>query len=158
MEKVKELAKKWYGILEFPGESDERFYSLLEKTDGLYECDIKTRKHIHVWKRSVCHAHTNADRSLWVADQTPYEWAETPCRVIFYDRKTNKELDIFSALPYPNIDFRNSCYHTDPHPTFTDNGKYILSMTTVKNGQVDVAVTPVEPLIEQCRQNGTVVE
>ena len=41
MEKVKELAKKWYGILEFPGESDERFYNLLEKTDGLYECDIK---------------------------------------------------------------------------------------------------------------------
>lgn len=125
---------------------------------GAYECDIKTREHIHVWKRPVCHAHTNFDRSLWVGDQTPYEWAETPCRVIFYDRKTNKELDIFSALPYPNIDFRNSCYHTDPHPTFTDNGKYILSMTTVKNGQVDVAVTPVEPLIEQCRQNGTVVE
>lgn len=125
---------------------------------GAYECDIKTREHIHVWKRPVCHAHTNFDRSLWVGDQTPYEWAETPCRVIFYDRKTNKELDIFSALPYPNINFRNSCYHTDPHPTFTDNGKYILSMTTVKNGQVDVAVTPVEPLIEQCRQNGTVVE
>lgn len=42
MEKVKELAKKWYGVLEFPGESDERFYNLLENTDGLYECDIKT--------------------------------------------------------------------------------------------------------------------
>ena len=42
MKKVKELAEKWYKKLDFPSESDERFYSLLENMEGLYECDIKT--------------------------------------------------------------------------------------------------------------------
>ncbi|MEE1048237.1 MAG: hypothetical protein U0M60_12540, partial [Clostridia bacterium] len=107
-------------------------------------------------KRPVCHAHTNYDRSMWVADQTPYQWKDIPCRVIFYDRETNKELDIFSALPYPNIDFRNvdSCYHTDPHPAFSDNGEWIISTTTVRGGNVDVAITPVKPLLEKCRKEG----
>ena len=41
MKKVKELAKKWYEKLEFPQDSDDRFYTLLESIDGLYECDIK---------------------------------------------------------------------------------------------------------------------
>ena len=123
---------------------------------GAYECDIKTGEHTHVWKRPVCHAHTNYDRSMWVADQTPYQWKDIPCRVIFYDRETNKELDIFSALPYPNIDFRNidSCYHTDPHPAFSKNGEWIISTTTVRGGNVDVAITPVKPLLEKCRKDG----
>ena len=42
MKKVKELAEKWYKKLDFPSESDKRFYSLLESMEGLYECDIKT--------------------------------------------------------------------------------------------------------------------
>ncbi len=123
---------------------------------GAYECDVKTGEHTHVWKRPVCHAHTNYDRSMWVADQTPYQWKDIPCRVIFYDRETNKELDIFSALPYPNIDFRNvdSCYHTDPHPAFSENGEWIISTTTVRGGNVDVAITPVAPLLEKCRKDG----
>lgn len=127
---------------------------------GAYECDLKTKKHTHVWKRPVCHSHTNYDRSMWVADQTPYQWKDTPCRVIFYDRKTNKEIDIFSSLPYPNIDFRNvdSCYHTDPHPAFSENGEWIISTTTVKDGQVDVAITPVEPLVQLCRKKGKEVK
>lgn len=127
---------------------------------GAYECDLKTKKHTHVWKRPVCHSHTNYDRSMWVADQTPYQWKDTPCRVIFYDRKTNKEIDVFSSLPYPNIDFRNvdSCYHTDPHPAFSENGEWIISTTTVKDGQVDVAITPVEPLVQLCREKGKEVK
>ena len=42
MEKIKEIAKKWYEKLNFPQEADERFYKLLDRTEGLYECDIKT--------------------------------------------------------------------------------------------------------------------
>ncbi len=56
---------------------------------GAYECDVKTGEHTHMWKRPVCHSHTNYDRSMWVADQTPYQWKDIPCRVIFYDRETN---------------------------------------------------------------------
>ena len=125
---------------------------------GAFECDVNSREFIHVWKRPVCHAHTNYDRSLWVADQTPYEWENTPCRVIFYDRKTDKEIDVFSALPYPSMPMRNGCYHIDPHPAFSDDGEYIISTVTVNDGNVDVAITPVEPLLELCRKNGRKVQ
>ena len=123
---------------------------------GAFECDIKTGEHTHVWNRPICHMHTNFNRTQWVADYNPYEWDKYPCRVIFYDRESNKEIDIFSAMPYPNIPFRysSSCYHTDPHPAFTDDGKYVISTTTVDGGKVDVAITPVDQLTELCRKYG----
>lgn len=121
---------------------------------GAYECNVSTREHIHVWKRPICHAHTNFNRSLWVGDQTPYEWSERPCRVLFYDRETNKEIDIFSAMPAPKVK-SNGYYHLDPHPAFTDDGEYIISTVTLLDGSADVAITPVEPLLELCRKNGT---
>lgn len=42
MEKVKEIALKWYKKLDFPDEADADFYRLLENAEGLYECDVKT--------------------------------------------------------------------------------------------------------------------
>ncbi len=40
MEKVKELAKKWYKKLQFESEYDEEFYYIVEHTEKLTECDI----------------------------------------------------------------------------------------------------------------------
>ncbi len=128
----------------------------IDYREGAFECDVKTRQPIHVWKRSICHAHTNGDRSMWVGDESPYSWHVKPCRVIFYDRKTNKELDIFSAMPRPHVR-NNSSYHLDPHPAFSDDGEYIISTVTLLDGNADVAITPVEPLVELCRTNGKIV-
>lgn len=123
---------------------------------GAYECDINEREVHHVWKRPMCHTNT-LDRKLWCADETPYAWNERPCRVLFYDRKTNKEIDIFSALPKPSVE-RKGVYHLDPHPAFTLNGDYIISTVTLLDGAADVAITPVRELLTLCRQNGTIVE
>lgn len=123
---------------------------------GAFECDVDTREITHVWKRPTCHAHTTFDRQFWCADQTPYNWAKEPCKVLFYDRKTNKEIDIFSALPNPKTK-RGGIYHLDPHPAFTTDDKYIISTVTLLDGSADVAITPVEPLIELCREKGTPV-
>lgn len=119
---------------------------------GAYECDIQTREITHVWKRPICHCHTNYNRMYWVADQTPYEWKEKPCKLLFYDRETKKEIEIFSAMPMHNDPGRT--FHIDPHPAFTDDGEYIISTTTVRDGKVDVAITPVKPLVELCREKG----
>ncbi len=124
---------------------------------GSYECDVDTRYVNHVWTRSLCHSHASSDRRYWCGDQSPYWWRDTPCKVLFYDRETNKEIDIFSALPYPVAE-RSGCYHLDPHPSFSNDDKYVISTTTVRDGEVDVALTPVEPLLELCRKNGKTPE
>lgn len=125
--------------------------------NGAYECDIETRDVVHVWRRPVCHCHTTSDRKFWVADQTPYAWKERPCQVLFYDRETNKEIEIFSALPNPKVE-RGGCYHLDPHPAFTDDDKYIISTVSLLDGSADVAITPVEPIIDLCREKGRLVD
>ena len=122
---------------------------------GSFECDIDTKAITHVWKRPLCHAHASHDRQLWCADQSPYSWTQTPCRVLFYDRATNREIDIFPAMPIPTIP--RSAYHLDPHPQFAAMDSCIVSTTTVLDGQADVAITPVAPLLELCRTKGTPV-
>lgn len=112
---------------------------------GAYECDVDTREINHVWKRSLCHSHASADRKYWCADESPYRWAAEPCKVLFLNRATGKEAEIFSALPDPAIKPR--WYHIDPHPQFCGGDEMIVSTTTAL-GKVDVAVTPVRQLIE----------
>lgn len=111
---------------------------------GAYEMDVVTREMVHVWKEPLCHSHCNADRSLWVADQSPYAWPKEKCRVIFFNRATEKTIDIFSAMPAPV--YTRSAYHLDPHPQFTKDGKYIICTTTVLGG-IDLAITPVDQLV-----------
>ena len=120
---------------------------------GSYECNLETRKAIHVWQRPICHSHTTYDRKYWCGDQTPYFWKNSPCKILFYDREENKEIDIFSGLKYPIVD-RGGVYHLDPHPSFTKDDKYIISTVTTADGEVTLAITPVEPLKEICKKNG----
>jgi len=120
--------------------------------NGTFECDVETREITHIWKRRLCHCHTSADRSLWVADEDPYDWVSKPCQVLFFDRESGKEIEIFSSLPCPKEGL--DLYHIDPHPSFADGDKYIVSTVTLIDGYTDVAITPVEPLLEICRKNG----
>ena len=119
---------------------------------GTFECDIDTRQICHVWKRPICHSHTSPDRQLWVGDQSPYTWKEKPCQVLFYDRQTNREIPIFSALPEPPV-FRGR-YHVDPHPQFVCGGQYVVCTATEAVPTATVAITPVAPMLEKCRKDG----
>lgn len=132
--------------------SDDGKLCWIDYAKGAYECDIDTKEICHVWKRPICHSHASSDRSMWCGDQSPYAWQTEPCKVLFYDRKTDKEIEIFSALPAPKAE--RKYYHNDPHPQFAAKDRYIVSTTTVYDGAVDIAITPVEPLLEQCRNNG----
>jgi Tol biopolymer transport system component len=114
--------------------------------DGVFECNPDTLEKRHVWKRPLCHAHSNGDRTLFCGDQTPYEWKKRPVEILFYNRNTGEEKHIVTAMPYPPVP--RGDYHLDPHPHFSPDGRYIVYMTTVL-GKVDVAVTPVEPLLKK---------
>ena len=152
------MPKEFYGRTETEGAHDyfssDGYICWSDYYNGAFECNIDTREVNHVWKRPVCHSHCSAKREMFVGDESPYKWLRIPCRTIFYDRKTNKELDIFSALPYPGYD---RFYHIDPHPQFCAGDSMIVSTTTVMDGRVDVAITPVAPLLEKCRNEGAEV-
>ena len=120
----------------------------IDYAKGAYEMDLETREINHVWKHPLCHAHCNADRSLWVADQSPYAWHLGPCRVIFFNRNTGKTVDIYSVVPAPCHD--RAPWHIDPHPQFTIDGNYIVCTTTVR-GTIDISITPVDQLIEMTK-------
>lgn len=119
--------------------------------DAVYEYNVETKELSKVWDNIMCHVHTN-DRKFWVGDASPYKWGLKPCRVIFFDRESGQEVDIFSAMPKPKF-VSGGIYHLDPHPQFSRDGKNIISMTTVRNGEVDISITPVEPLVKLCREN-----
>ena len=80
---------------------------------------------------------------------------KTPCRILFFDRKTNKEVDIFSALPYVDV-LDTRWFHSDPHPQFCAKDSVVVSTVTVF-GAVTVAITSVEELKVKCQENGYVV-
>ena len=120
--------------------------------ENVYEYDLKTKKATAVWNHSICHAHT-LDRKYWVGDDSPYKWDRKLCQTVFFDRASGKEIDIFSGMP-PHKYTAATGYHLDPHPCFSDDGKYIFSMVTYKNRGVDLAITPVEPLIKLCKEKG----
>ena len=121
----------------------------------VYEYNVYTKEKNMVWKREICHAHT-LDRRLWVGDASPYSWYEKPCKIIFFDRDSGKEIDIFSAMPKPKYD--RGAYHLDPHPAFSPDGELIVSTTTVRDGEIDIALTPVEPLLKKCKECGSILE
>ncbi len=120
---------------------------------SVYEYNLQIKQPTLVWSREMCHIHT-LDRKFWTGDASPYRWSEnTPCKIWFFDRESGREIEIFSAMPMRKIK-SGGVYHLDPHPQFSHDGEHIISMTTVKDGEIDLAITPVAPLLELCRENG----
>jgi hypothetical protein len=115
----------------------------VEYDTGVWEFDPATDTTTQVWKRPLCHAHSDPTRRWWIADQSPYTWQETPCTILLLDRATGREHTVVTALPFP-APGRIPAYHIDPHPQFSADGRAITYTTTVLDGQVDVAVAAVE--------------
>jgi hypothetical protein len=116
---------------------------------GVYECDVAApgpRQAVHVWQGPLCHAHCDATRRYYCADESPYKWDRQPCKILFYDRARGKEIAIVSGMPQPPYPRRY--YHIDPHPHFSPRGSYVIYTTTVR-GQVDVALAPVAGILER---------
>jgi hypothetical protein len=114
--------------------------------EGAYECDLVDRKPVRVWPTPLCHAHCDPTRQYWCADESPYKWKDTPCQVRFFDRRRGKQVNIVTALPQPFVN--RSWYHLDPHPQFTPDGSHVVYTTTVR-GRIDVAIAPVQGILER---------
>ncbi|MBQ7176126.1 MAG: hypothetical protein IJS08_01825 [Victivallales bacterium] len=124
--------------------SNDGLVCYVDYMQGVFECNPDTLETTHVWKRPVCHAHCNQDRSIFCADQTPYAWNARPLEILLYDRRNDIEKRIVSAMPKPCRP--RSPYHLDPHPHFSPDGSVVVYMTTVLGG-IDVAVSPISQFL-----------
>ena len=95
----------------------------------------------------VTHAHADSSGQYLVADNIPEDDPDDQ-RIIFFNRKTGKTVNIVSALPdmapWPD-EYRK--YHVHPHPHFCAHDALICYTTTV-TGRPDVAFVKVDTLIE----------
>lgn len=120
--------------------------AFIDYETGVHEVDLSTGSSEHVWKEPLCHAHSDPSHRYYVADQSPYTWADKPCQVLFFDRKTGRRVEIASGLPQPPGGYANlrSRYHVDPHPQFA--GDHVVWTSTV-NDRITVALTPMSELL-----------
>lgn len=84
------------------------------------------------------HAHDSPCGRYIVGDRRGEMYRGTPSSVHLVDRANRREVAIISRNPEHITPGRQ--YHIDPHPRFSECGRFITHTTTVR-GQVDVAVT-----------------
>ncbi|WNR43454.1 hypothetical protein [Paenibacillus roseipurpureus] len=108
---------------------------------GTERIHIASGKVENIWPNGTCHSHADTTQFYVVGDIGTYDW-KNGCRVAFYNRKTNREINLVSDLPYTE----RTRYHTDPHPQFCLGDRWICSTTTVL-GSVTLALTDVNQLI-----------
>jgi len=124
--------------------ADGRHIWYVDYVNGTECVAADTAQRRTVWPGGTCHSHCDASGSLLVGDIGTYQWA-SGCRVSFYNARTGREVNIVTNMPPPP--WPRETYHIDPHPQFCLNDRYIVYTTTVL-GTVDVAVVPVEQLLE----------
>lgn len=112
---------------------------------GTHKVSIISNKNTRIWPGETCHSHSSSDGKFLVADKGPYSWAETGCKVSFFNTSTSREVDIATDLPLPSI--KRHHYHIDPHPQFCYHDSVICYTTTVNN-VITVALALVDDLID----------
>ncbi|MCC5849761.1 MAG: hypothetical protein JJU29_16880 [Verrucomicrobia bacterium] len=119
----------------------------IDYDQGVYEVNLQTGERNHLWKEPVCHAHCSRDRVHWCADESPYFWKEKPCKVLYFNRKTGKRVEIQSAMEAPcgGSSEARSLYHIDPHPQFSPRDTWIVH-TATPDDRPTVALTPVSEM------------
>ena len=119
---------------------------------GINYKSIATGEHKTVHRCNPWHAHTTKDESLYVYDEVLYDkypvwYRGSACAVRLFNPKTGKVTDIVSRMSENNWTPENPCnYHIDPHPRFSENGKYII-FTTSNEGGADLAIASVEQIL-----------
>jgi hypothetical protein len=127
------------------------FYSV-DMTMGLCRYTLEDKK----WELRVpgkaWHGHCTKNEKYYVSDIDLVEQNFRGCesRVRFFNYETKKDVFIITENPRWNAPDKQNRYHMDPHPQFTCNDKYVAHTVTV-DGHIDVAITPVDQLIEMTK-------
>ncbi len=124
----------------------------VDMTMGLCRYTLEDKK----WELRVpgkaWHGHCSKNEKYYVSDIDLVEQNFRGCesRVRFYNYETKKDVFIITYNPRANEPDKQNPFHMDPHPAFNCNDKYVVHTTTV-DGHIDVAITPVDQLIEMTK-------
>lgn len=95
----------------------------------------------HCW-----HSHSSRSGAYIIGDSNNGFYRGCPSSVHFLNRGTGKLVKLVENPERPDPIGRS--YHIDPHPRFCCNDQYVVFTTTVR-GEIDVAVAPVQDLINR---------
>lgn len=114
---------------------------------GIFEADIDEKVPRLVWPRKLIHGQVSPSGRYLCGDYHPYKWNERePCNVYFLDTETGREVEVASHMPRPPLpDCDVRAFHTDPHPSFSDSGQWLVYTNTL-NGNVSVGLSYVPQL------------
>jgi hypothetical protein len=110
---------------------------------GTARVDSLTGRRTLVWANGHTHSHGDVKGRYLVGDINP---AGDDWRVAFFNLTTRSEIEIVSQLPV--LSWPRRAYHVHPHPRFCLDDRYICYTTNVR-GTVDVAIVPVDQLIDR---------
>lgn len=115
---------------------------------GTWLVDLDSAAYENVWPaEQPWHSHDHPAGPYLTGDRTVKGFYRgCPSTVHFFNRDTGREVRI-AANP-ERKDYAAVNYHIDPHPRFCCGGRFVVHTTTVR-GEVDLAVTPIEPLIDR---------
>jgi len=133
----------------------------IDYRQGTQRVDIQTGKYATLWPHGHTHSQCDSQGQYLVGDiaESPIEW-----QLGFYNIATSREVPIVSRFPaHPDISATSSWslsastpgynrgnYHMHPHPHFCCGDRYICYTTNVR-GSIDIALTPVQQLIDRTR-------
>lgn len=115
---------------------------------GTWRVNIHSGERQIVWPDGCWHSHHHPTARCLVGDNN-FEagfYRGCPSTVDFFNRDTARSVRIIDN-PARDDDV-GARYHIDPHPRFCVGGRYIVHTTAVR-GQIDLAVTPTDPLIDR---------
>lgn len=128
-------------------DADGQHVWCVKDREGLWRVNIKTADVEAVaWSGGTWHSHSSRDGMYLVGDHNDKFYRGCPSTVNFLNRRTGREVRLADNPEMPGITGSN--YHIDPHPRFCGAEKFVVFTTTVR-GEVDLAVVPVETLLER---------
>ena len=142
MPKFQRATHEWWS-------ADGRAVYYVDGQHGTIRIDLANGERKVMNPYGTWHAHASANERYFVADVTREPggfYRGGAADVIFYSGETHK-LARIARLPALNSREEQSVYHPDPHPQFADHDELVVYTTTV-HGRLDVALTPVETLIQ----------
>jgi hypothetical protein len=124
-------------------DADGRHVWYVDYRSGTAKVNVATGEHGLVWPNGHTHSHSDRTGQYLVGDINPEgdDW-----RIAFFNANSGREIDIVSKLPVPAYSRR--AYHIHPHPRFSLADRFICYTSNV-HGSVDVAIVPVDQLIER---------
>ena len=116
---------------------------------GVHIRNIRTGTHEYPYKERATHCHLTDDLKYITFDNDhPDYYRGGRWKVSFFNRETNKKVDIITERPAITTKDKPSRIHPDPHPHFVCNDKYIICTAADEDGYLRWCITPVDQLIQ----------